>query len=338
MGDRSLQHQHPTSEELRRWEAPPVQAFRRKIAPYLFVNGVILVFAVFGQSGPMPVTVLWSIYIAFKYAKLWSEGYDWRDVFRQPRDREVMEVIEEAGEWLRAVFDPGARARLRANREQRKLAARMSPAMVGSGFDASPRGSGGAPYPALMDNALADRVRQAFADRDEIFMRMKSLGGALPSAQREEISQSAMALADKVQSLAMAMDESSRMDITSAREQLEGEITALENAANPLERGSEDRVRRLAYLKRQRRALVDADARRKSLASKLETCALALQSMRFDLMRLGASPQMHQHITGLANQAMSLAESVDEALYVADEMGRVGGRSTPNPRRSSERG
>jgi hypothetical protein len=60
--------------------------------------------------------------------------------------------------------------------------------------------------------------------------------------------------------------------------------------------------------------------------------------MRFDLMRLGASPQMHQHITGLANQAMSLADSVDEALYVADEMGRVGGRSTPNSRRSSERG
>jgi serine/threonine-protein kinase len=337
MGDRSLQLQHPTSEELRRWEAPPVQAFRRKIAPYLFVNGVILVFALFGQS-VLPVTVLWSIYIAFKYAKLWSEGYDWRDVFRQPRDREVMEVIEEAGEWLRAVFDPGARARLRANREQRKLAARMSPPMVGSGFDASPRGSGGASYPPLMDNALADRVRQAYADRDEIFLRMKSVGNALSSAQRDEISQSAMALADKVQSLAMAMDESSRMDIASAREQLEGEISTLENAANPLERGSEDRVRRLAYLKRQRRALVDADTRRKSLASKLETCALALQSMRFDLMRLNASPQMHQHITGLANQAMSLAESVDEALYVADEMGRIGGRSTPNSRRSSERG
>jgi hypothetical protein len=60
--------------------------------------------------------------------------------------------------------------------------------------------------------------------------------------------------------------------------------------------------------------------------------------MRFDLMRLGASPQMHQHITGLANQAMSLAENVDEALYVADQMGRIGGRTTPNSPRSSERG
>ena len=127
------------------------------------------------------------------------------------------------------------------------------------------------------------------------------------------------------------------MDVASARQQLEGEITALENAANPLERGSEDRVRRLAYLKRQRRALVDADLRQQNLEGKLDTCATALQNMKFDLLRLGAGPQMHQHITSLANKAMSLAENVDEALYVADEMGRLG-RSTSPPRRTSERG
>ena len=34
-----------------------------------------------------------------------------------------------------------------------------------------------------------------------------------------------------------------------------------------------------------------------TVADKLETCALALQNMRFNLMRLGAGPQMHQHIT-----------------------------------------
>ena len=324
-------HPAPTFEELTRWEAPPVVAFRRKIAPYLFVNGVILLFTIFGSSGIFFITVLWSIYIAFKYAKLWSEGYDWRDVFKQPRDREVMEVIEEAAEWVRAVFDPGVRARLRVQREQRKLAARMAPPLVG-GMGMSPSYS--AP---IMDGPLADRVRQAFADRDEIFRRMESLGNALPSNQREEVSRSAMQLADKVQSLAMALEETSRMDVKSAREQLEHEISALENAANPLERASEDRVRRLAYLKRQRRTLIDADQRQQTLAGKLDTCAIALQNMKFDLARLGASPQMHQHITGLANKAMSLADSVDDALFVADEMGRLG-RATPNPRRASERG
>ncbi len=324
------QHQ-PSVDELRRWDAPPVMAFRRKIAPYLFVNGVIVLFAVFGSRDLFSLTVLWSVYIAFKYAKLWSEGYDWKDVFRQPRDREFIEVIEEGVEWVRAVFDSSARARLRANREQRKLAARMSPPIVGPGRP-GPSYAG-----AITDGPLAERVRQAFSDRDEIFRRLTSLGGSLPANQREEVSASAMALADKVQSLAMALEESSRMDITSARAMLENEISTLENAANPLERGSEDRVRRLAYLKRQRRGLVDAEQRKQGLSGKLETCALALQSMRFDLMRLGASPQMHQHITALANKAMSLAENVDEALFVADEMGRIG-RPTPDSRRSSERG
>ncbi|NUS46559.1 MAG: protein kinase [Gemmatimonadaceae bacterium] len=326
-----------TSDELRRWEAPPVIQFRRKIAPYLFVNGVIVLFTLFGSSDFFFVTVLWSIYIAFKYAKLWSEGYDWRDVFRQPREKEIMEVLEEAGSYLRALFDPAERARQREARAQRKLAARMAPPALPAGFDASPAAS----YAALqIAGPLGDRVRQAFADRDEILRRVNDL----PKSQKEQlgdVSRSAMALAEKVQGLALAYDEASRQDIGSAREQLEGEIRTLEGAANPLERGSEDRVRRLAYLKRQRRALVDAAQRKDTLSAKLETCALALQNMRFDLMRLGASPQMHQHITSLANQAMKLTENVDDALFVADEMGRASSRRSSSggaAARATERG
>jgi serine/threonine protein kinase len=320
------------SDELRRWEAPPVIQFRRKIAPYLFVNSVVVLFTLFGSNDFFFLTVLWSIYIAFKYAKLWSEGYDWRDVFRQPREKEIMEVIEEAVEYVRAMFDSQARARLREARAQRKIAARLSPTALPSGFDASPASSYAA---SQLGGAQGDRVRQAMADRDEILRRVNDL----PKAQKEQlgdVSRSAMALAEKVQGLALSYDEVARQDLGAAREQLEGEITTLESAANPLERGSEDRVRRLAYLKRQRRALVDASQRKEALSAKLETCGLALQNMRFDLMRLGASPQMHQHITSLANQAMKLTENVDDALFVADEMGRVG--SQRGARRATERG
>jgi serine/threonine protein kinase len=324
-----------SSMERRRWEAPPVVAFRRKIAPYLFVNGVIVLFSLFGSSDFFSVTVLWSIYIAFKYAKLWSEGYDWRDVFRQPRDRELMEVIEEGGEYVRAIFDSRARERIRAARAQRKLAAREAPSGLLSGFDASPSAvSSGA---ERLPGPQGDRARQAAADRDEILRRLEDL----PRPQREQlgdVGRSAIALAEKVQELALAHEEAMRQDVAAARQQLELEISTLENAANPLERGSEDRVRRLAYLKRQRRALVDAEARKESLGAKLETCALALQNMRFDLMRLGASPQMHQHITSLANEAMKLTENVNDALFVADEMGRVGAKRTADARRVTGRG
>ena len=328
-----------SGEDLRRWEAPPVQQFRRKIAPYLFVNAVIVLFAVFGSSDFFPITVIWSIYIALKYAKLWSDGYDWRDVFRQPRDRELMEVIEEAAEHVRALFDSGTRARLREQRTQRKLAARMAPPAP-SGFAAGnyAASAAGRSYAASqIAGPQGERVRQALADRDEILRRLNDL----PKAQREQlgdVGRSASALADKVQGLALAYEELARQDLGSAREQLEREITTLENAANPLERGSEDRVRRLAYLKRQRRALVDAGQRKESVAAKLETCAIALQNMRFDLLRLGATPQSHQHITELANNAIKLTENVDDALFVADQMGRLGGERNADARRAGERG
>jgi serine/threonine protein kinase len=328
---------NPQTEELRRWEAAPVIHFRRKIAPYLFVNSVIVLFTLFGSNDFFFVTVFWSIYIAFKYAKLWSEGYDWRDVFRQPREKEIMEVIEEAVEYIRAMFDPNARARLREAREQRKIAARMAPTPLLSGFDASPANPQHAYAAANLSGPQGDRVRQANADRDEILRRLNDL----PRGQKEQlgdVARSAIALADKVQGLAVAYEEVARQDLDAARQQLESEISTLENAANPLERGSEDRVRRLAYLKRQRRALVDAAQRKETLSGKLETCALALQNMRFDLMRLGASPQMHQHITSLANQAMKLTENVDDALFVAEEMGRVGTRRSAGAGRASERG
>jgi serine/threonine-protein kinase len=325
-----------TADELRRWEAPPVVAFRRKIAPYLFVNGVIVLFTLFGSGDFFFVTALWSIYIAFKYAKLWSEGYDWRDVFRQSRDRELSEVMEEMWDHVRAVFDSSARARMREARARRKLVARTAPPSLRSGFDAS---LAPAPYAASRAPAGAqgERVREAIADRDEILRRLNDL----PKSEREqlgEVARSAVALAEKVQGLALAAEEGGRQDIGGAREQLEAEISTLESAANPLERGSEERVRRLAYLKRQRRALVDAAQRKQAVAAKLETCALALQNMRFDLMRLGTSPQMHQHITSLANQALSLADDVDDAVHVADEMGRLGSSRTAARRRGAERG
>ncbi|HEX6598318.1 MAG TPA: protein kinase [Gemmatimonadaceae bacterium] len=334
-----LAMQGVTADELRRWEAPPVQQFRRKIAPYLFVNGVILLFALFGSSDFIGVTAIWSIYIALKYAKLWSDGYDWHDVFRQPRDRELMEVFEEAIEYVRALFDSRTRARLREERQQRKLAARMSPALP-SGF--APGNF--APSPASRSYAASqlagpqgDRVRQALADRDEILRRLNDL----PKAQREQlgdVGRSASALADKVQGLALAHEELARQDFGAAREQLEREITTLENAANPLDRGSEERVRRLAYLKRQRRALVDSSQRKDNLAAKIETCAIALQNMRFDLLRLGASPQSQQHITALANQAIKLTENVDDALFVADQMGRMNNERNADSRPAGGRG
>jgi hypothetical protein len=98
----------------------------------------------------------------------------------------------------------------------------------------------------------------------------------------------------------------------------------LEAAANPLDHAaSEERVRRLALLKRQRRTVADVARRRETLAGRLDSCSLALKNMRFDVLRLKTGAQTYQHVTTVAEQAMQLAREVDSAVYVADEMERL---------------
>jgi len=311
----------PSFDELRRletrWEATPVKNFRRKLAPYLFVNGVIVIASIVGDSDFFGITVLWSIYLAFKYAKLWADGYDWRDVFRQPRDRDLIDVADDTLTYVRAVMDRDQR---KAMREQRR--ARMG--RTGSS-EALPSMSNFPSGTLGVSSTYADRVRAAESDRGEILMRLSRMSSS-ERARVPDVERSAVALADKVRGLALVLSDIERTAGASGAEQLEAEISRLEGAANPLdESGSDERVRRLAHLKRQRRAIADITSRRESVAAKLDTCVVALQNIKLDLIRLNAGQQTPQHVTSLAMDAINLADSVDSALYVADEASRSTG-------------
>jgi serine/threonine-protein kinase len=310
----------PTPEEWRRWEAPQVVRFRRKLAPYLFVNGVIVIASLVGQNDLLGFTVLWSIYLAFKYAKLWADGYDWRDVFRQQRDRDLIDVADDALMYVRAIFDRNQRQLMRQQRRAR-VGSRTTPPAI-------PRVSS----PMLSDDVVGaagnygDRVRRAEADRAEVLRLLERM----PAAERSripDVARSADALAEKVKYLAVALADLERNVSAGGSNAIEAEIARLESAANPLdESGSDERVKRLAFLKRQRRALADVVGRRDAVAAKLETCVVALQNIKLDLIRLNAGSQTPQHVTTLAMDALNLADSVDSALYVADEMRATGTR------------
>ncbi|MEJ7811108.1 MAG: hypothetical protein WKG32_11915, partial [Gemmatimonadaceae bacterium] len=180
-------------------------------------------------------------------------------------------------------------------------------------------------YSAL--GGRANAVRQAESDRDEILRMVDSL----PKSDRSLVTQvapSAEGLFRRVQALAASLVELDRGAAPEAAEQLEAQISQLEAQANPLERtASEDRVRRLALLKRQRRALIDATRRRDEASAKLESCALALGTMRLDLLRLrtGGMARSVDQITLLTERAKSLADDVDAAVYAADEIGKLTG-------------
>jgi serine/threonine-protein kinase len=314
----------PTGEELRRWNADEVVKFRRKLAPYLFVNGVIVIASIVGDSDFFGLTVLWSIYLAFKYAKLWADGYDWRDVFRQPRERDLIDVVDDALTYVRGMFDRNQRQIMREERR-----ARLSRS---SGSSELPRLSGvnSADVVRVAGN-YGDYVRRADADRDEVLRLLDRM----PASERSripDVGRSADTLAEKVRSLAVALAELDRGVEGNGSDLIEAEIQKLENAANPLdESGSEERVKRLAYLKRQRRALADVTNRRATVAAKLETCVAALQSIKLDLIRLNAGSQTPQHITSLAMDALNLADSVDSALMINDEMRQTGTRQASRP-------
>lgn len=307
----------PTPDELARWNAPMVVEFRRRMAPFIWVNGALVVVNVLGGPNLLFITAFWGISVAYKYAKLWSEGYDWHDVFRQPRERMVGDVVQELGEDVRSVFDKSTRERVRTRQRLRAqrpdfLRSPAAPAAL-SASDAAALGSG--PHAAS--------ARDALVDRDEIIRLVESM----PRSDRNRIPDvvsSATTLADTVMALASQLADLERTARGLSAAAIDKEISALEAAANPLDfAASEERVRRLALLKRQRRTVADVDRRRDALAGRLDSCSLALKNMRFDVLRLKTGAQTYQHVTTIAEQAMQLAREVDSAVYVADEMARL---------------
>jgi eukaryotic-like serine/threonine-protein kinase len=312
----------PTADEIARFHAPEVVEFRRRIAPFLFVTLGFFITNLVGGPNLMFVSAFWGISIAYKYAKLWSDGYDWRDVFQQPRDKMIVDVAAETLDDAKAIFNPVKRAEVRERDRRRRLSQGTSPV---PGLPAA----AAAGMAALGNGPHASAARQAMVDRDEIVRLMSDLPKA-DAARLPDVVPSARSLAEKVIALAGSLSTIEREIGTTSAEVIEKEITMLEGQANPLDRAaSESRVRRLAMLKRTRRAVADASKKRTEMAARLESCSIALQNMKLDVLRLKTGNQSWQHVTSVAEAAMALAREVDAQVYVGDEMARLG---RPAPR------
>jgi eukaryotic-like serine/threonine-protein kinase len=323
----------PTTEDRARWEAPRVVKFRRQLVPYLFVNSAFVVFGILGDAGFGGVTTIWSVFMAWQYAKLWSDGYDWKDVLRQPKHRLFGEVIEDLTNSVWATFSRKKREELRA---QGKLTNRLKGALTMGGPNASVSVTAGArhaPVTAARDEELGgyvQLVRGARADREEIGRLLSTL----PTEDRSRMPDVANTAIDLVNKLETIAKDLVRMEATLSPELLaraEQEIASLEAEANPLDTSrSEARVRRLAQLRRERRALVDGQAKVQARRGQLESCRLALENVRLDLVRLRTGNSSVQSVTLVAEQAMKMAREVDIAVQAVNEV-----RELTSPRSSS---
>src|SRR5688572_30232749 len=267
----------PSPDDLDRWNAEPVRKFRKKLAPYLAVNAILVPLSIFGDGGFLAVTGFWSIFLAVQYSKLWQEGYNWRDVFRQPRDRLIFDVAAETIDDARALFDETKREQVRARARARAsggLFEDRPSSALGSGSSATiPRSRfhrEAAPAPIVADNSpYGSAIQSVRMDRDEIHRQLQ----AMSKDERDQIpdvAQSADAIYKKAMQVGTTLAELDLRDSRDTPESIEKEIGKLEAEANPLEyRASEERVRRLAHLKRERRVVADLAKKRTDAETRL---------------------------------------------------------------------
>jgi len=314
----------PSAEELSKWNAPMVVSFRRKLAPYLAVNAILVPISLFSNHDFIALTVIWTVALAFKYSKLWAAGYDWHDVFRQPRERLLFDVAAETIDDARALFDDKKRAQVRARARSRGqgMFSPISPLPTMQPFQPYPRIGGpttslspipaGSPAP-FADSRYGSAIREAESDHREIHRQLLNM----PPDEREqipEVAASADAVFRKVQQLALTLSDMDRSAGRETPESVEREITMLESQANPLDySASEGRVRRLAMLRRQRRAIAEIGRKKKEAQEKLDNCRQLLRSMRLELVRFRTG--------GLNAQPTGLTMVTQQAQSVVREMG-----------------
>ena len=330
-GPRAAMVPVPNPDELARWDAPPVRKFRKKLAPYIAVNAIIVPLSIFGEGGFLFITMFWSIGMAVQYSKLWQDGYNWRDVFRQPRDRMLFDVAAETIDDARALFDETKREQVRARARERERRvggglfapapmAPMAPMPMGSMGSSSRRMARSplpgetAPVPLPSDNSpYGSALHQIKSDRDEIQRQVLTM----TKSERElipDVGTSADAVYKKAMLVAATLAELDLRDSRDTPESIEREITDLEAKANPLDyRASEERVRRLAHLKRQRRVVADLRKTRADAETKLEHCRTLLRSMRLELLRYRSA--------GMSVPPAGLTMVTQQAQVVVKEMG-----------------
>ena len=159
-------------------------------------------------------------------------------------------------------------------------------------------------------------VLQVHGDRQAILKLMSKL----PASERNmlpEVQQTVDALYSRATDLARtlhAMD--SNLDTDG--------LAAIDERIAGLSREPDDpeRARRLNLLERQRQTISDLRGRRSQVAGHLESCVLAMQNVRFDLLRLRSAgvAAVLGDLTQATQQARSLSRDVDNVIAAAGEI------------------
>jgi hypothetical protein len=159
-------------------------------------------------------------------------------------------------------------------------------------------------------------IQQVQSDRQAILGLMEKL----PASERKllpEVQQTVNGLYERATDLARTLHAMDSNFDAEGRVQIEERIAALSK-----EPDDPERARRLNLLERQRQTILDLQGRRGQVASHLESCVLAMQNVRFDLLRLRSAgvAAVLGDLTQATQQAKALSRDVDNAIAAAGEI------------------
>jgi serine/threonine-protein kinase len=161
-----------------------------------------------------------------------------------------------------------------------------------------------------------ETVRQARNDREAILKIMERV----PASERKllpDVVVTVDALLKRAEDLARMLHGMSADVDEAALARLEDKIDAVKRH----EEGTE-RERQLGLLERQRQALSDLVLRRRRVEDQIESCMMAMQNVRFDLLRLRSAgvAAVLSDLTNATQQARALSRDVDHAIAAAGEI------------------
>ncbi|HET9387845.1 MAG TPA: protein kinase [Gemmatimonadales bacterium] len=179
-----------------------------------------------------------------------------------------------------------------------------------------------------------DTIRLARNDREAILKIMERV----PPSERKllpDVIVTVDALMKRAEDLARMLHGMSADVDEGAVARIDARIEAVKNH----EEGTE-RERQLSLLERQRQALSDLLSRRRRVEEQIESCVLAMQNVRFDLLRLRSAgvAAVLSDLTHATQQARALSRDVDHAIAAAGEIRDVLNGAPPSPVAPQPRG
>jgi eukaryotic-like serine/threonine-protein kinase len=169
-------------------------------------------------------------------------------------------------------------------------------------------------------------VQQARSDRKAIFKVVENL----PKSERNllpDVVATADGLLNRAEDLARTLQAMSGGVDVDGVARIDAKLVVVRRQAEGVERD-----RQVSLLERQRQALNDLVSRRAKVEEQLQSCVIAMQNVRYDLLRLKSAgvDAVLGDLTNATQQARALSRDVDNAIAAAGEIRDVLGQA-PSP-------